>query len=63
MQSFRGTDLRPARGSLCLFDLGILFCGGVIIHVFDRSLASDENGIAVVGIVIIVAVRFRSLTG
>lgn len=45
-----------------------MFCGGIIIHVFDRSLASDENGIAAVGIaivvvIIIVVVRFRSLAG
>jgi len=36
--------LGPARGSLRV-DLGILFRG---IHVVDRSLASDKNGVAIV---------------
>ena len=54
IQSFRGTELGPARGSLRV-DLGILFRG---IHVVDRSLAFDENGIAIATIAIVIAAVF-----
>jgi len=52
VQSFRGTQLRPARGGLRI-NPGILLCGG--IHVFDRALPTDKNTV-----VVIVVVRFVS---